>query len=58
MTIDISFKKDYGMDTETLMAQIRAWRIAGYSDEEIQEELERLERDPEEEKGADKDANL
>lgn len=49
MAINISFRKDYGMDTQTLMAQIRAWRAAGYSDEEIQAELDALAREPEKE---------
>lgn len=47
MGVNINFRKDYGMDIETLLAQIRAWRKAGYSDEEIQEELDRLAKDPE-----------
>ena len=53
MGVSINFRKDYGMDIETLLAQIRAWRNAGYSAEEIQEELDRLARDPEEKGEAD-----
>ena len=58
MGVNINFRKDYGMDPQTLLAQIRAWRKAGYSDEEIQSELDNLERDPEKKREGEKDATL
>lgn len=56
MGININFRKDYGMDPQTLLAQIRAWKKAGYTEEEIQAELDNLERDPKEKGGGDPDA--
>lgn len=58
MAININFRKDYGMDPQTVLDQIRAWRKAGYADEEIQEELDRLERDPAKKKGEAQNGNL
>lgn len=58
MGVNINFRKDYGMDIETLLAQIRAWRKGGYSDEEIQCELDNLARDPEKKREGEKDATL
>lgn len=46
MGLTINFRADYGMDLETLWAQITAWRKAGYTDEEIQEHLDELRREP------------
>lgn len=51
MGFNINLKKDYGMDFATLMDQCVAWQKAGYSDEEIQAELDRLAKDPEEQEG-------
>lgn len=58
MGVNINFRKDYGMDIETLLAQIRAWRKGGYSDEEIQRELDNLARDPEKKREGEKDAEM
>ena len=58
MGVNINFRKDYGMEMQDLLAQIRAWRKVGYTDEEIQAELDNLERDPKETKGADQDGDL
>ena len=58
MGVNINFRKDYGMDPQTLLMQIRAWRNAGYTDEEIQRELDNLERDPERQREGDAHASL
>lgn len=46
MGLNINLRKDYGMEPDDLFAQITAWRKAGYTDEEIQEHLDELRRDP------------
>lgn len=48
MGLNINLRKDYGMEPDDLFAQITAWRKAGWTDEEIQAELDNLKRDPEE----------
>lgn len=51
MGFNLNLRKDYGMGLEDLIAQITAWQKAGYSDDEIQSELDNLARDPEEKEG-------
>lgn len=58
MGLNINLRKDYGMEPDDLFAQITAWQKGGYSDEEIQAELDNLARDPEKKREGEKDATL